>query len=45
VKNTPKHVHLGFKLFYEEDTEGGSKLMSPEQVLALKPKPEYVLYE
>ncbi|MGD7787677.1 hypothetical protein ACQCX2_05075 [Propionibacteriaceae bacterium Y1700] len=45
VKNTPKHVHLGFKLFYEEDTEGGTKLMSPQQVLALKPKPEYVLYE
>jgi hypothetical protein len=33
--------HHGFKLFYEEDTN----LMSPKQVLRLRPKPEIVVYE
>lgn len=42
---TPKHVHAGFKLFFTEDTEGSSRLMTPREVLALKPRPEYVLYE
>lgn len=42
---TPKHVHLGFKLFFDEDTAGGGPLMSPAQVLGLRPTPEYVLYE
>ncbi len=31
----------GFKLFYNEDLE----LMSPEQVLGLKPKPDLIVYE
>ena len=31
----------GFKLFYEEDTN----LMSPKQVMRLRPKPEIVVYE
>ena len=31
----------GFKLFYEEDTD----LMSPKQVMALRPRPEIVVYE
>jgi hypothetical protein len=44
-KSTPKHVHAGFKLFFTEDTEGGSRLMSPREVLSLKPRPEYVMYE
>jgi hypothetical protein len=44
VRATPKGVHLGFKLFYVEDREFGP-LMTPAQVLALKPTPEYVLYE
>ena len=44
-RTTPKHVHAGFKLFFDEDTEGGSRLMSPREVLALKPQPEYVMYE
>ncbi|HZA03026.1 MAG TPA: hypothetical protein VE617_00545 [Propionibacteriaceae bacterium] len=44
-KTTPKHVHAGFKLFFTEDTEGGSQLMSPREVLRLKPQPEYVMYE
>jgi hypothetical protein len=33
--------HKGFKLFYEEDTG----LMTPEQVMALRPRPEIVVYE
>lgn len=42
----PTFVHPGFKLFYKEDTAGkGWKLMTPTQVLALTPKPDYVLYE
>ena len=45
VKNLPPAVHPGFKLFFDEDTEGGLKLMTPKQVLALRPQPEYVLYE
>lgn len=44
VEQTPDHVHLGFKLFYEEDARHGP-LMSPDQVMELKPEPEYVLYE
>ncbi|WP_313025405.1 hypothetical protein [Mobilicoccus sp.] len=42
----PAFVHPGFKLFYQEDTaQKGWKLMTPEQVLALTPTPDYVLYE
>ncbi len=41
---TPAHVHKCFKLFYDEDTKTGP-LMTPAQVLALQPQPEYVLYE
>jgi hypothetical protein len=33
--------HNGFKLFYEEDTN----LMTPSQVLALRPPPDLVVYE
>ena len=33
--------HNGFKLFYEEDTD----LMSPAQVLGLRPPPDLVVYE
>jgi hypothetical protein len=45
VDDLPRPVHAGFKLFFDEDTEGGLKLMTPSQVLALRPQPEYVLYE
>lgn len=42
----PAFVHAGFKLFYDEDTaHKGWALMTPTQVLALTPTPEYVLYE
>jgi hypothetical protein len=40
----PKGVHLGFKLFHQEDTRHGA-LMTPGQVLALRPRPELVIYE
>jgi hypothetical protein len=36
-----KDFHHGFKLFYEEDTD----LMTPQQVLRLRPRPELVVYE
>lgn len=45
MKVKPAHVHPGFKLFYTEDTAGSWTLMTPQQVMALKPTPEYVLYE
>lgn len=46
MKVKPAHVHPGFKLFYQEDTARPSwKLMTPQEVLALTPRPEYVLYE
>lgn len=40
----PPYVAAGFKLFYEEDQRSGP-LMTPQEVLGLNPKPEYVLYE
>jgi hypothetical protein len=42
--NLPTSVHAGFKLFYTEDARQGP-LMTPAQVLALKPRPEFVVYE
>jgi hypothetical protein len=38
-------VHPGFKLFFDEDVRIGHGLMTPAQVLALRPQPEYVMYE
>jgi hypothetical protein len=40
-----KGVHPGFKLFFDEDTQHGGVLMTPREVLALAPPPEYVMYE
>ena len=45
MKNLVTPVHAGFKLFFDEDTANGGKLMTPGEVLALKPEPEYVMYE
>ena len=45
TKSTPKFVHAGFKLFFTEDRRHGGRLMTPPEVLRLKPKPEYVMYE
>ena len=45
-RTTPKHVHAGFKLFFTEDRRGRTgRLMTPREVLALRPRPEYVMYE
>ncbi len=44
VSTTPSHVNLGFKLFYDEDARHGP-LMSADQVMELKPEPQYILYE
>jgi hypothetical protein len=41
----PKGVRPGFKLFFDEDTRNGSRLMTPNEVLALVPTPEYVMFE
>jgi hypothetical protein len=41
----PTFVHAGFKLFFTEDTRDRATLMSPSEVLALRPRPEYVMYE
>lgn len=43
-ESTPDHVVPGFKLFYEEDAVHGP-IMTGEQVLALDPQPEYILFE
>jgi hypothetical protein len=45
VKTKPAVVHTGFKLFFDEDKTNGGKLMTPEEVLALTPEPDYVMYE
>lgn len=37
-------VRSGFKLFFSEDRKSG-RLMTPAQVLALTPRPDYVMYE
>jgi hypothetical protein len=42
---TTAGVHPGFKLFFDEDRQNGGTLMSPAEVLALAPPPEYVMYE
>jgi hypothetical protein len=44
VKGLPAPIHPGFKLFFDEDARHG-RLMTPAQVLALRPEPEYVLFE
>ena len=38
-------THPGFKLFFDEDRRNGGVLMTPKEVMALKPQPEYVMYE
>lgn len=35
----------GFKLFYKNDLRGNGRLLKPEEVLALKPKPLYIQYQ
>lgn len=38
-------LRAGFKLFFDEDTRGTSRLMTPAETLALDPAPDYVCYE
>lgn len=45
MKTKPAPVRGGFKLFFDEDTRNGHKLMTPDEVLALTPEPDYVMYE
>jgi hypothetical protein len=45
MKTMTTGVHPGFKLFFDEDTRSGGRLMTPAEVLALVPEPEYVMYE
>jgi hypothetical protein len=45
METMPKGVRPGFKLFFDEDTRNGSRLMTPREVLALVPTPEYVMFE
>lgn len=35
----------GFKLFYKNDTKGGSRLLRPDEILALRPVPFYIQYQ
>ena len=44
MAGTPSYIRPGFKLFFSEDATSGP-LMTPQQVLALTPQPDYVLYE
>ncbi len=38
-------VHPGFKLFFDEDTRNGHRIMTAKEVLGLSPQPEYVMFE
>jgi len=35
----------GFKLFYKNDLKKSNRLMTPEEILALNPKPLYIQYQ
>jgi hypothetical protein len=45
IQSIPSDVHTGFKLFFDEDTRNGGKLMKPSDVLGLAKTPDYVMYE
>ncbi|HUH12373.1 MAG TPA: hypothetical protein VMK65_04655, partial [Longimicrobiales bacterium] len=44
VANAPVELK-GFKLFYKNDRRGGSRLMTPAEVLELRPVPLYIQYQ
>ncbi|MEJ8800467.1 hypothetical protein [Pontibacter sp. H249] len=44
IKNEPVQF-TGFKIFYKNDTKNNSRLMTPEEVLALQPTPMYIQYQ
>lgn len=37
--------YTGFKLFYHNDTRKGDPILSPREVLALRPRPIYIQYQ
>jgi hypothetical protein len=37
--------YTGFKLFYHNDTRKGDRLLTPREVLALRPRPLYIQYQ
>jgi hypothetical protein len=37
--------YTGFKLFFHNDTRKGDQLLSPNEVLALRPRPVYIQYQ
>jgi hypothetical protein len=37
--------YTGFKLFYHNDTKAGDALLTPKEVLQLKPKLSYIQYQ
>jgi hypothetical protein len=37
--------YTGFKIFYHNDTKNGNKLLTPEQVLKVLPRPVYIQYQ
>ena len=37
--------YTGFKLFYKNDTKGNGRLLTPQELLKLKPQPVYVQYQ
>lgn len=41
ARGTPEGMHPGYKLFYKEDTD----LMTPAQVMRMRPRPDVVVYE
>ncbi|RKS80322.1 hypothetical protein CLV35_0750 [Motilibacter peucedani] len=45
VADTPSFVRTGFKLFLQEDVERGHRLMTPREVMRLRPRPDYVVFE
>ncbi len=45
MKTMAPGVHPGFKLFLDEDKRIGGRVMSPAEVMALTPQPEYVMVE
>jgi hypothetical protein len=45
MKTMAPGVHPGFKLFLDEDKRIGGKVMSPAEVMALTPRPEYIMVE
>jgi hypothetical protein len=37
--------YTGFKLFYKNDTKGNGRLLTPQELIKLKPQPVYIQYQ